>query len=59
VDLSCLDRPILFSNYLTKDYISVEKEQLRKHIEARLKEFQEEQLDVKLVVFDQVYTYIL
>ena len=42
VDLSYLDRPILFSNYITKDYISVEKDELRKFIEARLKEFAEE-----------------
>jgi dynein heavy chain 1 len=39
VDMACLDRPILFSNYLTKNYISVEKDTLREHIHARLKVF--------------------
>lgn len=39
INTGALDRPILFSNYLTKDYISVDKTQLHKHIEARLKTF--------------------
>ena len=54
----CLTRPMLFSSYLTKNYISVEREELRKHILARLKTFYEEELDVPLVVFDSVLDHL-
>jgi len=54
-----LERPILFSNYLTKNYISVQREELRKYITARLKIFYEEQLNVPIVVFDAVLDHIL
>lgn len=36
---NCLERPILFSNYLTKNYVSVDQAQLKTYIEARLKIF--------------------
>ena len=58
VKTECLQRPILFSSYLTKNYISVEREELRKHILARLKTFYEEELDVPLVVFDSVLDHL-
>lgn len=58
VKTECLTRPILFSSYLTKNYISVEREELRKHILARLKTFYEEELDVPLVVFDSVLDHL-
>jgi len=48
----------LFSNYLTKNYISVDKDELRDHIHARLRVFYEEELDVQLVVFDSVLDHI-
>ena len=32
-----LDRPILFSNWLSKDYVPVEQEELRRYVKARLK----------------------
>ena len=32
-----LDRPILFSNWLSKDYVPVEQEELRSYVKARLK----------------------
>jgi len=38
---TALERPILFSNYLTKNYVSVDKLELKKYIEARLKIFYE------------------
>ena len=38
---NCLERPILFSNYLTKNYISVDQGELKSYIEARLKIFYE------------------
>jgi dynein heavy chain 1 len=49
-----LERPILFSNYLTKNYVSVDRLELKKYIEARLRIFYEEQLNVPIVVFDEV-----
>lgn len=56
---TALERPILFSNYLTKNYVSVDKLELKKYIEARLKIFYEEQLNVPIVVFDEVLEHIL
>lgn len=32
-----LKRPILFSNWLSKDYIPVDREELRDYVKARLK----------------------
>jgi len=40
-------------------YESVELEDLRAHVEARLKVFYEEELDVPLVVFDDVLDHVL
>ena len=34
---AALARPILFSNWLSKDYIPVEREKLREYVKARLK----------------------
>jgi dynein heavy chain 1 len=59
LDSRCLQRPILFSNWLSKDYARVEREALRDHVKARLKVFYEEELDVPLVVFDEVLDHIL
>lgn len=41
-----LQRPILFSTYLTKNYQSVELEELRKYIIAKLKQFNEEEYSI-------------
>lgn len=54
-----LERPILFSNYLHRIYQTVEREALRKHIQGKLKVFNEEELSVPLVVFDDVLDHIL
>lgn len=56
---TALERPILFSNYLTKNYVSVDRLELKKYVEARLKIFYEEQLNVPIVVFDEVLEHIL
>jgi dynein heavy chain 1 len=56
---NALERPILFTNYLTKNYVSVDKNELKRYIEARLKIFYEEQLNVPIVVFDEVLEHIL
>ena len=34
---TALSRPILYSNWLSKDYIPVEQEELRDFVKARLK----------------------
>jgi dynein heavy chain 1, cytosolic len=54
-----LAKPILFSNWTSKHYISVEREQLRQYIRARLKIFHEEELDVQLVLFNDVLDHVL
>ncbi|CAI5714683.1 unnamed protein product [Hyaloperonospora brassicae] len=50
---------ILFSTWLSKSYTEVTTEFLRKHIEARLRVFYEEELNVQLVVFDSVIDHVL
>ncbi|XP_050499617.1 dynein heavy chain, cytoplasmic isoform X4 [Diabrotica virgifera virgifera] len=54
-----LERPILYSNWLSKDYVPVGREQLREYVKARLKVFYEEELDVPLVLFDEVLDHVL
>jgi dynein heavy chain 1 len=56
---SVLARPVLFSNWLTKSYTSVGQAALRDHVKSRLRVFYEEELDVKLVIFDSVLEHIL
>ncbi|XP_063804701.1 cytoplasmic dynein 1 heavy chain 1 [Pseudophryne corroboree] len=54
-----LNRPILYSNWLSKDYIPVDQEELRDYVKARLKVFYEEELDVPLVLFNEVLDHVL
>ena len=54
-----LARPILFSHWLSGRYESVDQEELRAYVQARLKVFYEEELDVPLVLFDEVLDHIL
>jgi dynein heavy chain 1 len=54
-----LARPILYSNWLSKDYIPVDREVLREFTKARLKVFYEEELDVPLVLFNEVLDHVL
>jgi dynein heavy chain 1 len=49
-----LKRPILYSNWLSKDYVAVDRSELREYVKARLKVFYEEELDVPLVLFNEV-----
>ncbi|TYZ65491.1 hypothetical protein PybrP1_001542, partial [[Pythium] brassicae (nom. inval.)] len=51
--------PVLFSTWLSKHYAQVAPRELRKHIEARLRVFYEEELNVPLVVFDSVLDHVL
>lgn len=55
----CLQRPILYSNWLKKTYQSTDRDTLRNFIAARLKVFYEEELDVPLVIFDDVLEHVL
>ncbi len=54
-----LKRPILYSNWLRKDYLPVDQEELRDYVKARLKVFYEEELDVPLVLFNEVLDHVL
>jgi dynein heavy chain 1, cytosolic len=54
-----LQSPILFSNWLSKNYVSVDQEQLRDFVKARLKTFCEEEVDVPLVLFNDVLEHAL
>jgi dynein heavy chain 1 len=54
-----LNRPILFSNWTSKNYIPVDREQLREYTKARLRVFYEEELDVPLVLFNDVLDHVL
>ena len=60
VDLEiALKGPILFSNWLSKNYVSVDQEQLRDFVKARLRTFCEEEVDVPLVLFNDVLEHAL
>ncbi|KIR72005.1 dynein heavy chain 1, cytosolic [Cryptococcus deuterogattii CA1014] len=60
VDVSeALARPILFSNWTSRNYIPVNREQLREYTKARLRVFYEEELDVQLVLFNDVLDHVL
>lgn len=54
-----LMRPILFSNWTSKNYIPVDRDSLREFIKARLRVFYEEELDVPLVLFNDVLDHVL
>ncbi|KAJ2400555.1 dynein heavy chain, partial [Coemansia sp. RSA 2559] len=54
-----LARPILFSNWLTRNYVPVGREELRDYVRARLRVFYEEELDVPLVLFNDVLDHVL
>ncbi|BES93792.1 dynein heavy chain [Nesidiocoris tenuis] len=57
--VAALGRPILYSNWLSKDYVPVDREELRDYVKARLKVFYDEELDVPLVLFDEVLEHVL
>lgn len=60
VDLvQCLQRPMLYTNWLKKTYQSTDRNELRAFVSARLRVFYEEELDVPLVVFDDVLEHVL
>ncbi|EAQ87359.1 dynein heavy chain [Chaetomium globosum CBS 148.51] len=54
-----LGGPILFSNWLSKHYMPVDREQLRDFVKARLRTFCEEEVDVPLILFNDVLEHVL
>jgi len=56
---AALGRPILYSDWLSRNYIPVGQDELREYIRARLKVFYEEELDVPLVLFNDVLEHVL
>ncbi|MCJ1472503.1 hypothetical protein MMC13_001151 [Lambiella insularis] len=58
-ETAALKGPILFSNWLSKNYVPVDREQLRDFVKARLKTFCEEEVDVPLVLFNDVLEHVL
>ncbi|KAL1605495.1 dynein heavy chain [Nothophoma quercina] len=54
-----LGGPILFSNWLSKNYMPVERDQLRDFVKARLRTFCEEEVDVPLILFNDVLEHVL
>eukprot|EP00927_Polykrikos_kofoidii_P026243 TRINITY_DN23401_c0_g4_i1.p1 TRINITY_DN23401_c0_g4~~TRINITY_DN23401_c0_g4_i1.p1 ORF type:complete len:2209 (-),score=513.79 TRINITY_DN23401_c0_g4_i1:103-6207(-) len=64
-EFNCSDdvirRPILFSCYLSPEntYVGVGREELREFVLAKLAVFYEEELAVKLVIFDEVLDHIV
>ena len=58
-EVVALKGPILFSNWLSKNYVPVDREQLRDFVKARLKTFCEEEVDVPLILFNDVLEHVL
>lgn len=56
---AALKGPILFSNWVSKHYVPVDREQLRDFVKARLKTFCEEEVDVPLILFNDVLDHVL
>lgn len=54
-----LKRPLLYSCWMSRNYVPVTREELQDYVSARLKGFYEEELDVKLVLFDQMLDHVL
>lgn len=54
-----LARPILFSNWTTREYLPIKRSELRDYMKARLRTFYEEELDVPLVLYDDMLEHVL
>lgn len=58
-DVTALRGPILYSNWLSKNYVPVEREQLRDFVKARLRTFCEEEVDTPIILFNDVLEHVL
>lgn len=56
---AALKGPILFSTWLSKNYVPVEREQLRDFVKARLKTFCDEEVDTPIILFNDVLEHVL
>jgi dynein heavy chain 1 len=56
---SALKGPILYSNWLTKDYLPVDQNELKQYVQARVKTFCEEELDTPLILYDDLLDHVL
>ncbi|CAN6639183.1 dynein heavy chain, cytoplasmic [Trichomonascus vanleenenianus] len=56
---TALKSPILYSNWLSKNYLPVESEELKTFVKARVKTFCEEELDTPLILFDDLLDHVL
>lgn len=56
---TALKLPILYSDWLTKDYLPVDSEDLKAFVKARMKTFCEEDLDKPLILFDDLLDHVL
>lgn len=56
---TALKGPILYSNWLTKEYLPVDKLELQKFVKARVKTFCEEELDTPLILYDDLLDHVL
>ncbi|KAB8342928.1 hypothetical protein FH972_022525 [Carpinus fangiana] len=54
-----LGGPILFSNWLSKNYVPVQQDALRDYVKERLRTFCEEEVDVPLVLYDDALDHVL
>ncbi|KAF2396617.1 cytoplasmic dynein-like protein 1 heavy chain 1 [Trichodelitschia bisporula] len=54
-----LAAPILFSSWDSKNYVPVERERLRDIVNERLKTFCEEEVDVRLIPFNDLLEHVL
>jgi dynein heavy chain 1 len=55
----CLRRPLIFSSWLGKEYSRIERDELTEFVKAKMSSFNEEELGVPLVVFDQMLDHVL
>ena len=59
VDMACIQRPILYTHWLSSMYDACDRDSLRKFLQSKLRNFCEEELDVELVLFDDVLEHVL
>ncbi|ORY81439.1 dynein heavy chain, cytosolic [Protomyces lactucae-debilis] len=58
-ETNALEQPMLYSNWLSKDYRPVGADEMRFYIKARLKTFCEEEVDTSLVLYDDAIDHVL
>jgi dynein heavy chain 1 len=54
-----LQRPILFSSWLTRAYTSVDEKTITSFVDARLRVFYEEEMDMELILYKDAIDHLL